>query len=462
MKKLLSIKFGLFFVLATVLLMTFGIAYASAVQADTFNQGTQRLNANSSPGNETDSGAVSSLPPGNTLGNARKAFAYWDAGGTNVNLDIDTNIGGGVTSNELSFSMGSGTTGQAKVIWDGSTDVTTDQPDYDGLNVDLTSANPENDAVYVKVLDADHQTSLMLTAFGGSATNFGQKDIAIFGDGDLHRVDLVYRFVDFSEEGGWSNPSSWENVGALQMDIDGTIVDDLDITIDEVGARPTEEVREYGDLPELDPSNNPKYDEYQGAYHIPQGLTLGYNLDGESGPHPSRYANGDNNNDFDDEDGVLAIDPEAWIADGSGTIQFRVNGCIGSCFVNGWIDWNNDGDFLDANEYVLQDFSRAGNYIRSLTVNYPSGTTEGWIYARFRVCPTAATCNDPAVAGVVNGEIEDYVWYIGGTPTAVNLQSFSADATSNNVLVGVTMGLAAVLLVGFVALALRRQRHQAE
>ena len=90
----------------------------------------------------------------------------------------------------------------------------------------------------------------------------------------------------------------------------------------------------------------------------------------------------------------------------------------------GWIDWNNDLDFNDANESIFATSSYTSGYSGTITI--PAGTPAG--NYRMRVANTyagAITSCGPAV----NGEYEDYTFTVleqtscSGTPVAATVVS---------------------------------------
>ena len=76
---------------------------------------------------------------------------------------------------------------------------------------------------------------------------------------------------------------------------------------------------------------------------------------------------------------------------------------------NGWIDWNRDGDFLDAGERIAtnDNVSNSGAFVKNITV--PAGASPGVTFARFRIGPSVAS----STANAAYGEVEDYQVIIG-------------------------------------------------
>ncbi len=131
--------------------------------------------------------------------------------------------------------------------------------------------------------------------------------------------------------------------------------------------------------------------------------TSSTHLDDEVNGIPSTDADGDDLNGTDDEDGVSFLTP---IVPGQqATIRVDVSsGAYGSGILQGWIDFNNDGDFLDADEKILSDrVLVTGSHLFTFTV--PATAAVADTFARFRwslergIGPTGAA---------TAGEVEDY------------------------------------------------------
>ncbi|MBS3768433.1 MAG: hypothetical protein KGY75_10000, partial [Candidatus Cloacimonetes bacterium] len=84
----------------------------------------------------------------------------------------------------------------------------------------------------------------------------------------------------------------------------------------------------------------------------------------------------------------------------------------GTPYFNGWIDFNNDGDWQDAGEQIFLDFPLPAG-IHSLNFNVPAGAATGSTFARFRYS-TFASLGTTGYAA--DGEVEDYKIEIIETP----------------------------------------------
>lgn len=140
------------------------------------------------------------------------------------------------------------------------------------------------------------------------------------------------------------------------------------------------------------------------AAHAPGGPTLGVRKDYESKANPSLIANGDDNSGDDDEDGVLIPSLKEGTA---GNVSITINGVSGAAVVQGWFDWNKDGDFNDAGEQAVNvTVTKSGTIIVPVTA--PQGSfdlTDGKTFARFRISSSGGLTPTGTAA---NGEIQDY------------------------------------------------------
>jgi len=148
-------------------------------------------------------------------------------------------------------------------------------------------------------------------------------------------------------------------------------------------------------------------------------MYLGSSVDPEAVNQASTGADGDDNNqtgglNVDDEDGVTfptLIPGETVIIPVVATLVPTT----GVAFLNGWIDWNGDGDFTDPGEQLLASpgvfLSSSG--IQNLMVTVPANAVLGTTYARFRIAGAPPTSSGSATSG----EVEDYEIEIGKAAT---------------------------------------------
>jgi len=395
-------------------LLLAGVVYAATVTVDNFDNGNENLLINSgSPS------TLSALYDGSgILGGERDSVLTWVAGSSGyLRLTVDQS-----NSNIFSYSSDPQVGGRASVTWDGNdNDATTVV--YTGLmGVDLTGSG-SNDGLLIAINFDDLQADLTFKIYTNQ-NNWSQRTVRLPGaaDGSPAHMDIFLPFSSFTTGGG--SGATFSNVGAVVMELDGTVAPGADVQIDFIEAS---NVREYGDLPS-------SYSVIS-AYHIPQGLRLGKILDAETTYQASTDAKGDDSNpsSFDDEDGVQPL-LLPWPAGGTGYVGIDRYGCPDfptGCYINGWIDWNNDGDFDDSLEHIVNNTQvfRDGSSYPSFTT--PSSYSNGYYYARFRICLTDTGCDDPGESPVTNGEVEDYRWPLG--PTAVIINSFTARPESGGI-----------------------------
>ncbi len=144
---------------------------------------------------------------------------------------------------------------------------------------------------------------------------------------------------------------------------------------------------------------------YGNPSHTITGIRLGASVDADPSLLNTAAANGDDANNTNDENGVTLTAPFLL----SGTTAIPVNVQNASGFLNVWIDWNADGDFIDGSEQIISNQAVAVG-VTNLNVAVPSSATVGTTFARFRVCTNNTAldnCSTPANT-VQSGEVEDY------------------------------------------------------
>ncbi|MGD9782357.1 MAG: GEVED domain-containing protein [Kiritimatiellia bacterium] len=171
-----------------------------------------------------------------------------------------------------------------------------------------------------------------------------------------------------------------------------------------------EEVLDFGDA--NDSAGTPGYPTLlanNGARHaVVPGVYLGAAIDAEPDGQPDGTATGDDNNPplgIDDEDGVAL---PATLYAGS-TVPVPVTASVAG-FLNAWIDWNADGDWLDAGEQVFANQPLgAGPNLLPLPVPVPPALSAGSPHTRWRYTTNAVVLPGPTFVGWMdNGEVEDY------------------------------------------------------
>ncbi|MBN1667001.1 MAG: hypothetical protein JW862_07920 [Anaerolineales bacterium] len=202
-----------------------------------------------------------------------------------------------------------------------------------------------------------------------------------------------------------------------------------------------------------------------GPRHLSGPMRLGQMVDGEvdgqcQDPCVQPIGDDTDSNNGDDEDGVIVVGN--WAQTQQATIEVTITGCDGTCYLNGWLDWNNDLSFYEAGDQVFND-EPVSTGVYEFTLTNPGVNLSANFFSRFRLCQAPDTCNtvvDDITAGTqqgVNapqdhdplGEVEDYYWEFA--PTPIRLQSFTASAESGMSMIylgsGFLVGLAALVLI---------------
>ena len=185
---------------------------------------------------------------------------------------------------------------------------------------------------------------------------------------------------------------------------------------------------DYGDAPaEL---GYPTLEADGGAYH---GVTLGYQLgeliDSEADGLPSPAADGDDTDNSDDEDGIIL--PETVFQGTTASIDVTVQTSgYQDGYLQGWIDFNADGDWSDAGEQVISD-ERLGEGTHTLSFDIPTtpGFTAGDTFARFRYAPQSGLSPRGKAEA---GEVEDYPIQVLANEPVANDDVFEVEEGSVN------------------------------
>ncbi|MBJ6611143.1 MAG: VWA domain-containing protein [Candidatus Thiothrix moscowensis] len=219
----------------------------------------------------------------------------------------------------------------------------------------------------------------------------------------------------------WCDPqtNTWCTEGGIKADLNSNelIIDDVVI------AAKQDCGNDYGDAP--------------ASYGTPShSVTTGIHLgsvapDTESSAQPNATASGDDNNGVDDEGG---INIPAMTQGQTATLTAVVTGASG--YLQGWIDFNGDGDFTDTGEQIatnVQDNgasdSNAGADTIGITVNVPATATTNPTYARFR---WSTAINLDSTSAAANGEVEDYTLTIASAPCSLIVTTTADTDNANN------------------------------
>jgi uncharacterized repeat protein (TIGR01451 family) len=151
------------------------------------------------------------------------------------------------------------------------------------------------------------------------------------------------------------------------------------------------------------------------THTIVNGIRLGATVDADASLLNSTNATGDDTNGTDDEDGVTM---PSLTQGQSANISVNVNQVTaGTGRLQGWIDWNGDGDFADTGEQVAINLQLAAGTTGTISVpvTVPAGAiTSAATFARFRWSTTAGLTS---TATTTDGEVEDYQVAIAVSPS---------------------------------------------
>lgn len=190
---------------------------------------------------------------------------------------------------------------------------------------------------------------------------------------------------------------------------------------------------DYGDAP-ITYDLNINFQPPAAASTLFTGLFLGL-----SGPGTENIANNSMNADGDglEEDGLVNPYVAPWPAVGQTHILDiqLTNTSNEFAYLNAYIDWNTDGDFLDSLESALSvasvpSLSGTQQYPLQFTVP-PAVNTAGVFFIRLRLSTDSTAVTTPYLAAPY-GETEDYVWISVG-PLPIELLGFTAQDQGSSV-----------------------------
>ena len=166
---------------------------------------------------------------------------------------------------------------------------------------------------------------------------------------------------------------------------------------------------DFGDAPESYQTTAGQ----DGARHeVIPGFSIGELLDTDVDGIPSAAADGDDLDGDNDEDGIRVTSPFTVAFDGVIDVTaFGIGDLDG--YLDAWMDLNNDGDFDDALEQIL-DSEALVNGQNSIAIAMPGGATvAGDKVARFRFSSTGGL-SPVGFAG--DGEVEDHIITLHANP----------------------------------------------
>lgn len=439
--------FGILGVVAvTLMLVVVGLVLAAPVTIDTFDEGAMSVFAGP-PFTAQGARVGDDVTDTAILGIERSVCVTHTSGSSFVAATVDS-----ADDNQFKFGTQSGVLGDACITWDGE-DGDPVALDTTGLGAyapdnDLTDGG-DNDGFQILVYETDGDFDLIIRVF--TATNASSYTLVLTDDVSAPGQSFFIPFSDFTTVSGTG--ADFANAGAIQFAVkpQETAVD-LTLDLFEASAN-----TDWGDLPENGTSVNgvARYytttDTYNGPRHVKGDLYLGGTVDLEADGFPNTSAAGDDGNNFDDEDGIERVTVDdggsSWES-GTGYISATVTGGTGDLY--GWFDWNNDGDFDDANEAQSWTNLSAGVHKLTITVNAAFEADDD-LFARFRLVENGASA--PGYTGeVTNGEVEDYYWGDWG-PNAVAVSSVSANGLSLPVI-----GLVVAVVLGGAGLFVWKRR----
>ncbi len=196
---------------------------------------------------------------------------------------------------------------------------------------------------------------------------------------------------------------------------------------------------DYGDAPTAAQSgfdsDYPVTLAQDGARHVPGPLFLGLGVDREPDGLPSTTAGqdgigGDDQDGTDDEDGVQVISSLVTTAVFDTTSSFLVTASQDGK-LDAWIDFNRDGDWLDAGEQLFVTSVDVVTGANVITFTIPAGSSLGQTYARFRLSSVGAL---QPTGAADDGEVEDYRFTIangdGNVPIVIGLDVGQVEVTA--------------------------------
>lgn len=178
---------------------------------------------------------------------------------------------------------------------------------------------------------------------------------------------------------------------------------------------------DFGDLPDVYGTTLAS----NGARHTKGNYYLGSSVDTEFTGFPSADALGDDSSFVDDEDGVT-VDP---LVEG-GVGRLEVIASQFGAYLQGWVDFNGDGDFSDIIDGVSEQILVNALLVPGLNVlnfDIPDTIDASTVYARFRYGEFGL---GPVGAAAI-GEVEDYVLAKAAAPVVPLVIAHGPDFNSD-------------------------------
>ena len=257
----------------------------------------------------------------------------------------------------LGVSSGSNVTPTAHIEWDGI-DGNALSLNPTGLGgVDVVSST--NTGFVLEINQDDLAATLIVKAYT-DGSNWSERTVLLPGNVDANsHIDYFVSFSHFTPTAGTG--VNFANLGAITWDLLG--VNSLDFQISNYVA---DTVWDFGDLPDTYSTTLAS----GGPYHNVTFLRLGNNVDSESTGQPDTAALGDDNDGNapylpGDEEGVThktGTFPNytKWFTGtNGGAVNVTMKGCgsLVTCYLSGWVDWNNDGNFNQAGDQIFNNLA---------------------------------------------------------------------------------------------------------
>jgi GEVED domain len=298
----------------------------------------------------------------------------------------------------------------------------------DGEVVDNTYAGNIN-ATFDDVNGINDDNGIIFSPLTPGATNYSipASRITARGSGTLHA------WIDFNkngtfDSGEYTSVSVTNNTPAGALNWQGITVGSIgstyarfrfttDTTVTNItpsGLATDGEVEDYQVPITLLTDYSDAPSSYGSASHtIVSGTYLGTTITPDGAVYSTAQADGDAG-----DDGITLNGAAAGTYILNASTESATNNTISinpttNGFASLWIDYNQDGDFADTGERVLND-QAVSSGTQNLSFNVPISAIPGYTFARVRYSTTAGRANTPA-GTASNGEVEDYVFKVQKT-----------------------------------------------